>query len=146
MKRSEVKNTILKRLLSSNLIPSTLIAMPGKPLLNPPEPDQQNPQLWARASFSGGDASQLSLGGDDVLVRFDRAGILTVQVFYPAGIGEGALTDKAEDIADLFEKQNSDRPIRYGQPLPVRVTETPIESGAWMMQNVVVPYEFDVVK
>lgn len=145
MKRTEAKNTILIRLIDSGLVGSTLLALPNKPF-NPPMPDQENPILWARASFGSGDASQQSIGGVGVSTRFDRADIMTVQVFAPVGVGTTLLGDLAEDIADLYEHQPLDRPIRYGQPLPVRVTEAVPDDGAWIMQNVLVPYTFDVIK
>lgn len=137
MKRSEARSAIAMRLVKSGLFPVDMIALPNKKFDVPASGN------WCRLAFSDGSSDQRSIGGDEVLARFERSGIFTVQVFTAEAVGTTEGLDLSESVADLYEKQTGDRPMHYESP---DVREIGIDPAGWYQYNVVVNYDFSVCK
>lgn len=138
MSRSQVRNTIVKRLIASGLFPLARIDLPNKTFSIPTDNDP-----WCRVTFTDGTSDTRGIGGTDVPVRFERQARYRVTVFTRQAQGSEAGLDLAEAVADLYEKQTGDRPIYYLSP---DVFEIGIDPQGWMQHAAQVSYRFDVVK
>jgi hypothetical protein len=99
-------------------------------------------QPWVRFGVFPAHAAQVSMGGAGNR-RFRRSGLLIIEVFTPAGRGDGEANVLAEQVAAIFRGVTAEG-VRYAGPkgesprrLPGRV------DGAWYQVPVHVPYQSD---
>lgn len=94
---------------------------------------------WLRASFQDGDNMTAGIGGEARLNR--QVGVMYIQVFTPAGEGEGQAIDYAEEVRALFvSPPNTPSGLQFRSPASIKRVGN---DGAWYQVNVLVPYESD---
>ena len=97
--------------------------------------------VWARVVLRHADGGQASLGGEIGSKRWERSGILFVQVFAPVGDGSTAAYNAAQLVADAFQSViGSDVWFRN-----VRINEVG-SNGAFEQINVLVNFFYDDVR
>lgn len=98
---------------------------------------------WARVTATHNDSVQRSLGGPGQR-RFERRGIVTVQIFTPRGRGQGlSLAQQLATIArDAFEGKASPNGVWFQR---VVVKDIGID-GPWEQTNVVATFLHDEIK
>ncbi len=97
---------------------------------------------WARVTVrhtGGNQASLANVGGQR---RWSRDGIITVQVFVPAGEGLSGAYALAKIVADAYEGTATPSAVWFRN---VRVNEIG-ESGHWFQVNVLAEFTYDEVK
>ncbi len=97
---------------------------------------------WARVTLQHGPGGQTALTGATGKNRFDRTGILTVQIFIPNGQGlsQGFILGKI--MADAFEGKATASQVWFRN-----VIVTPIgPSDEWFQLNVTVEFSYDEIK
>jgi len=72
------------------------------------------------------------------LRRFRRVGVMVVQIFVPAGSGDGTARELADSVADIFQGRTVSGVIFRGTGL----TRVGID-GAWVQYNASTPYQAD---
>lgn len=97
---------------------------------------------WARSTIRHNEGRQTTLADAEGKKRFERTGLLIVQIFTPSGEGLSSADDLAKVISDAFEGQTSPRGVWFKN---VRVNEVG-PSGNWYQVNVVVEFQYDEVK
>jgi hypothetical protein len=90
---------------------------------------------WVRLHVLSGDQRQVGMGK---YRRFRRIGLVEVQIFVPAGSGDGLAREIADSVADIFEGRTVSGVIFRGTGLN-RVGVT----GAWVQWNCSTPYQAD---
>lgn len=90
---------------------------------------------WVRLSVVPGEQRQVSMGS---IRRFRRIGIVSVQIFTPAGSGDGLAKELADSVAAIFMGRTVDGVIFRGTGLD-RVGV----DGAWAVWNATTPYQAD---
>ena len=103
-------------------------------------PAGQDP--WARVVLRHTSASQVSLSGAVGTRRFQRNGILTIQVFEPPGKGLSGATDLPKIIQDAFEGVETASGVWFRD---VTVNEIGPD-GDFFQTNIVAFFEYDEVK
>ena len=96
-----------------------------------------NPMPWVRLTVVPGDGFQASLGTPKV---WRSTGVVSVQVFVPAGEGDGTANELADDAASIFRGTN-DSGVTFRAPALTRVGLD--AAGAWYELNVATPYLSD---
>jgi hypothetical protein len=95
---------------------------------------------WARIQIRHLTGTQATIGGDGTQRRFERAGIITVQVFWP--LSQAALGN-VRSLADVaraaFEGKATTSHIWFRN---VRVQEIGPD-GSWYQVNVLADFEYD---
>ncbi len=97
---------------------------------------------WARVTLRNVDGRQGSLAGALGVQRFDRDGLLTVQIFVPAGEGLSEAHTLSKIVADAYEGVAGDNGIWFRN---VRVNEIGPD-GDWFQTNVLVDFTYDEIK
>lgn len=97
------------------------------------DPPENEP--WVRLTILPGDQRQVSMGR---LRRFRRVGVVMVQIFVPAGSGDGTAKDLADSVTEIFEGQTVNGVIFRGTGL-TRIGA----DGAWVQYNATTPYQAD---
>jgi hypothetical protein len=100
------------------------------------------PDTYARVTLRHNIASQKSMG-ETGNRRFERLGLLMVQLFTPSGEGQ-VLSDRlVQIVVDIFEgKKVSDSGVWFRN---VRWVEVGPEA-AWFQVNVIIEFEYDTIK
>jgi len=94
---------------------------------------------WLRVSHQDGDNRTAGIGGESALNR--QVGIMYIQVFAPAGEGEGLAIEYAKEIKALFvSPPNTPSGLHFRSPASIKRVGN---DGAWYQVNVLVPYESD---
>lgn len=97
---------------------------------------------WARVSLRHFGGEQASLAGDSGTRRWERTGIVTVQIFVPTGEGLSEAYDLAKIVADAYEGQATASQVWFRN---VRVNEVGPD-GSWFQVNVIAEFIYDEVK
>lgn len=98
---------------------------------------------WARAQMQHNSGGQVSLAGDGGLRRYQRTGIITVEVYTPKGTGFDQLHDELIQIVkDTFEGKTTPSDIVFFNVTPREVGP----DGPWFQSNVLIVFEYDEVK
>lgn len=136
MTPEEARNAILTRYLTE-FNGQFEIALDNQPF-TPPETGEG--VKWARVSvkFNGGTQSSLGRSGNR---KFEKYGLLFIQVFTPIGHATNDNDDLAEDSLNLFEGERlGDLWFSNGRIVTIG------EDGEWYQQNVVLELTFDAIK
>jgi len=112
----------------------TNVATPQKP------PTGSDP--WARVTLQHVTGNQASLTGGLGTARYSRAGILTIQIFTPAGEGLLEAHNLAKIITDAFEGTATANGVWFRN---ARVNEIGPD-GDWYQVNVLIDFTYDEVK
>jgi hypothetical protein len=140
MNRTEAKDDLLGHFLTGwNLIPSPVPPVAYDDNKAPPTADE-----WARVSTIFGNLDQQTFAGTGNR-RFNRSGILTVQVF----TSFARTTDKSgradiivQRVIDTFEGERTAGGIWFRG-----VTDSDVgKDGAWWQTNVTVRFEYQQIK
>ncbi len=97
---------------------------------------------WARVSVRHGPSGPTSLSGGLGTQRFERTGLLTVQIFIPNGEGLSTGYNLGKIVADAFEGVASPLQVWFRN---VRVNEIGSD-GEWFQFNVLVDFAYDEIK
>lgn len=136
MTPKEARNTITVRYLDefSGQFPIALDNQPFTP------PEAGDGVKWVRLSVRFTDGAQGSLGRANNR-RFDKVGLLFIQVFTPAGRATNDNDDLAEDSLNLFEGETlGDLWFNNGS------IKTIGSDDEWYQQNVVLELSFSAIK
>ena len=90
---------------------------------------------WVRVSTISGDQRQVSMGK---LRRFRRQGLVVVQIFVPAGSGDGTARELADSVAAIYQGRTVNGVIFRGTGL----TRIGID-GPQVQFNASTPYQAD---
>lgn len=104
---------------------------------NPPTTQQP----WARVTTRDGLGSQTLSNGSGAS-RYDRRGVLIVQIFVPVGQGLAEAKTLCKTLADAFEGQVSPLGVWFRNAR----SETVGPDGEWHQTNFIVEYSYDEVK
>lgn len=96
-------------------------------------PTKDNP--WVRLSVLTGEQRQVSMG---LFRRFRRTGVVSVQIFVPAGSGDGLAKELADSVANIFQGRTVEGVIFRGTDL----TRVGVD-GAWAVWNATTAYQAD---
>jgi len=103
-------------------------------------PSGQTP--WARVVLRHTDSDQASLSGANGTQRWERTGLLTVQIFTPPGKGLAESTDLPTIIQNAYEGQTTASGAWFRD---VAVNEVGPD-GDFYQTNVVAIFEYDEIK
>lgn len=99
-------------------------------------------EAWARVSLRNAPRGQTSLTGANGTNRFDRTGILTVQIFIPNGQGLSQGYNLGKIVIDAFEGKTTASQVWFRN-----AGITPIgPSDEWFQLNVTVEFSYDEIK
>jgi len=90
---------------------------------------------WVRLNILTGEQTQVTMGK---LRRFRRVGVVAVQIFIPAGSGDGLAKELADSVANIFMGRTVNGVIFRGTGLD-RVGV----DGAWGVWSANTPYQAD---
>lgn len=97
--------------------------------------------VWARVTIRHADGKQASLAGENGARRWNRVGVLFIQVFAPVGDGLTAAYTAAQAVGDAYQAARGlDVWFRN-----IRVNEVGA-SGAFEQVNVLVDFSYDDVR
>lgn len=108
----------------------TVTATFGDVATTPPEDE-----AWVRLHVLSGEQRQVSMGK---YRRFRRVGLVVVQIFVPAGSGDGTARELADSVADIFQGQTVSGVIFRGTGL----TRVGVD-GPYIQWNATTPYQAD---
>lgn len=116
----------------------------GAPLYYDDRPGQKPPttSAWGRLTVRHNLGDQTTLSNPLGQKLFRRDGILTVQVFTPAGAGLRLADTLAKVVADALEGQSTPGGVWFRK---VRIKEEGPD-GAWYQLNVVAEFEYSEAK
>jgi len=97
---------------------------------------------WARVALRHTTAEQASLSGASGTRRFERKGILTIQIFEPPGKGLSGATDLPKIIQDAYEGVETANGAWFRD---VVVNEIGPD-GDFYQTNIVALFEYDEIK
>lgn len=97
---------------------------------------------WARVSLRHLSGRQASLAGGSGKRRYDRDGLITVQIFVPSGEGLLEAYNLAKIVADAFEGAATASQVWFRD---VRINEVGPD-GSWFQVNVVAGFTYDEIK
>lgn len=109
----------------------------GKESLPPPGTDP-----WARVVLRHSTARQASLSGALGTQRYERKGILAIQIFEPPGKGLSGATDLPKIVQDAYEGVRTTNGVWFKD---VVVNEVGV-SGDFYQTNVIALFEYDEIK
>lgn len=135
------QNAIRSRFSTLTTIPAARLAWDGLngPVFNPPTVNPADPAaaLWARLGLApvprSGQPLAIGETGPDY-----REGLIIIQHFAPAGLGEDILTAKVDESNAIFHRATFSNVICRDADAPDRVGLD--ESGEWFQINAVIPY------
>ena len=109
-----------------------------------PDLAQEPPKAgsWARASVNHVAGQQGSLAGASGLVRYERRGVVVVQIFTEAGTGLSSADALATIVSDAFEGQTTPGAVWFRN---VRINEIGPD-GQWYQLNVLAEFLYDQYK
>jgi hypothetical protein len=90
---------------------------------------------WVRLNILTGDQRQVSMG---IRRRFRRTGLVLVQIFTPAGSGDGLAKELGDSVANIFQGRTVSGIIFRG----TRVDRVGVD-GAWAVWRCTTPYQAD---
>lgn len=93
---------------------------------------------WVRLNVLTGNARQVSMG---LFRRFRRTGLVLVQIFVPAGRGDGLAKELADSVANIFEGRTVNGVIFRAADL-----ERVGVDGSWAVWRCSVPYQADSLR
>jgi hypothetical protein len=94
--------------------------------------------VWCRLTILTGENNRITNGGTTNYARM--AGVMTAQLFYQVGRGDGAITDKAKEIINNFSSYR-DGGLRFGIGTIERVGL--VEDNRTYQINVNIPFTYD---
>ena len=97
---------------------------------------------WARVGLRHTRSEQATLAGTDGRRRFDRNGILTIQIFVPPGKGLAEASDLPKILQDAYEGVETTNGAWFRD---VVVNEVGTD-GDFYQTNVVALFEYDEIK
>lgn len=103
------------------------------------KPTAQDP--WARPTINHGTGNE-TLGGAGGVKRYDRTGILTIQVFIPNGQGLSPGNALGKILADAFEGVATPSQVWFRNFRFLNIGP----AGEWFQFNAVVDFAYDEVK
>lgn len=127
--------TIFKTAWDATGFPALYENVPGEP------PKTQTP--WARIVLRHSGGGQGSLSGALGQQRWDRNGVLIVQVFVPNGEGLSQAYSLAKIVLDAYEGVSS--PLRGVWFRNARINEVGSD-GEWFQVNVLVDFVYEEIK
>jgi hypothetical protein len=86
--------------------------------------------------------NQASLANDGGRRRWERTGLVTVQIFVPAGEGLSEAYSLAKTVADAYEGTTTASGVWFRN---VRVNEVGAD-GAWFQVNALIEFIYDEIK
>ena len=98
--------------------------------------------VWARVTVRHSTASQVSLANRSGVRRYQRLGVLGIQVFVPLGEGLSEAYTLSKTVADAFEGTATPGAVWFSN---VRLNEIG-PSGEWFQFNVLADFEYDEIK
>lgn len=107
---------------------------------NPAPPSTAAP--WMREVLRHATGGQASLAGDAGQRRWERRGVLIVQVFVPLGSGRGLAYSIAQELLDAYEGARTEHCVWFRN---ARVNEIGPD-GAYFQVNFAVDFEYTEVK
>lgn len=99
-------------------------------------------EAWARVSLRHGPSGQGSLSGAHSTIRYNRTGILTVQIFIPNGQGLSRGYELGKIVVDAFEGKATNSQVWFRN---AHVNEIG-PSDEWFQLNVTVEFLYDEIK
>lgn len=96
--------------------------------------------VWARAIVRHATGGQGSLTGDSGTVKWDRRGVLWIQVFAPIGAGSVQGLQAAQQLINAYQAERG--PVWYRN---IRMNEMGAD-GAWERFDVKADFEYDDVR
>jgi hypothetical protein len=90
---------------------------------------------WVRVNILSGSQTQVGFGD---LRRFRRVGVVAIQIFVPAGSGDGQAREIADSVANILQGRTLNGVILRGTGL----TRVGID-GAWSVWSADTPYQAD---
>lgn len=90
---------------------------------------------WVRLNILTGNQRQVGMGS---IRRFRRTGVVLVQIFVPAGSGDGLAKELADSVANLFMGRTINGVIFRG----TRLDRVGVD-GAWAVWRSETPYQAD---
>lgn len=102
----------------------------------------RNPPPWARVTIRHNAGSQSSLAGQDGKRRWERSGVVTVQLFTPYGTGLSLADDLAMIVLGAFEGKATRSHVWFRNARPVEIGQ----DGAWFQTNVIAEFTYDEVR
>ena len=97
---------------------------------------------WARLTVRHGPSAQASLSGGTGVKRWERQGIITVQIFIPNGQGLSQGYSLGKIVADAFEGKATSLQVWFRN---VRLNEIG-PSGEWYQFNAIIEFTYDEIK
>ena len=97
---------------------------------------------WARVTLAHNGGQQSSLSGALGTQRYDRLGLLLVQIFVPAGEGLSEAHTLAKIVADAYEGASTSNGVWFRN---VQVNEVGPD-GDWYQVNVIIDFVYDEIK
>lgn len=95
-------------------------------------------EAWVRVTVLPGTSTQVAMG---TIRRWRRLGIVTIQIFTPAGSGTGLATRLADTVRDIFEGRTISGIIFRATSL----TRVEVDAS-WMQHNADTPYQADELR
>lgn len=105
---------------------------------------ESRPPEWARASmrFLDGQQGAFVLDTGGAPKKWERFGLVTIQIFTPAGTGLRRAGPLAKVVVDAFEGKSTPGGAWFRNVRRVDVGR----SGSWFQVNVIANFEYDEVK
>ena len=100
------------------------------------------PASWARVALQHGNPGSQSLTGGNGTIKFERQGVLVIQVFSPAGQGLSEGYDLCKVLTDALEGKATSNGVWFKR---VRIVEAGNE-GDYSQLNVIAEFNYDEVK
>ena len=98
---------------------------------------------WARVTVRHGPGGQTALTGSLGTNRFDRTGLVTVQIFIPNGQGLSQGYSLGKVVTDAFEGKSTASAVWFRNVTPPNEIGA---SGEWFQLNVTIGFEYDEIK
>lgn len=107
----------------------------------PPDPDKDSSVKWVRLSVQGVSGTQACFGRAGNR-RFDKTGLLTIQVFTPSGTATAENDQLCQDSLNVFEgiDLHNDMWFKNGR------IDTVGTQNSWFQQNVTLEFTFQQIK
>lgn len=100
------------------------------------------PVPWARISLRHGTGGQTALSGADGTRRYDRIGILTVQIFIANGKGLSEGYTLGKIVVDAFEGKTTPSQVWFRDVVNKEIGP----DGEWFQFNVTAEFVYDEIK
>lgn len=114
------------------------VAWPDKEFVIP----KDTTVTWARFVIRHATGGNVSLGSANGTKRYNRAGVLAVQLFTPIGLGYSTTDLLTSIIMEAYEKGSTPNGVWFRN---VRLVEVGVTDG-WNQTNVISEFEYDEVR